>query len=224
MTACFLFSAAGSESPSFNYFHNFADPVSMPLCQRKWDLQQRPSTASAAFGSFKMRKFIKLRILYKILLTFHLLSFSHSRPPPTKHPRLEQFCTPNLLAQLQKKLWRTKQPNSNSPSTPLSLSPCAFVDSTRSPRVKTDRGHTIISNPLISGPWPRQHGDSQSKVLGPQSTDQQGRTVNLITSQIFGLQTSRSGFIQQSCQTLSPSYQRIFHPQVTATRESFFSV
>lgn len=161
---------------------------------------------------------------YKILLTFHLLSFSHSRPPPTKHPRLEQFCTPNLLAQLREKLWRTKQPNSNSPSTPLSLSPCAFVDSTRSPRVKTDRGHTIISNPLISGPWPRQHGDSQSKVLGPQSTDQQGRTVNLITSQIFGLQTSRSGFIQQSCQTLSPSYQRIFHPQVTATRESFFSV
>lgn len=85
MTACFLFSAAGSESPSFNYFHNFADPVSVPLCQRKWDLQQRPSTASAAFGSFKMRKFIKLRILYKILLTFHLLSFSHSRPPPLQN-------------------------------------------------------------------------------------------------------------------------------------------
>lgn len=157
---------------------------------------------------------------YKILLTFHLLSFSHSRPPPYKTPPPGAV----LHSQLQKKLWRTKQPNSNSPSTPLSLSPCAFVDSTRSPRVKTDRGHTIISNPLISGPWPRQHGDSQSKILGPQSTDQQGRTVNLITSQIFGLQTSRSGFIQQSCQTLSPSYQRIFHPQVTATRESFFSV
>ncbi|TNN50821.1 hypothetical protein EYF80_038968 [Liparis tanakae] len=41
------------ESPSFNYFRNFADPVSALLCQRKWDLQQRPSTATAAFGSHK---------------------------------------------------------------------------------------------------------------------------------------------------------------------------
>lgn len=97
MTACFLFSAAGGESPSFNYFRNFADPVSALLCQRKWDLQQRPSTATAAFCSYKVRaENLSNYGFSKILLTFHLLSFSH--------PRLQQFCTPNLLAHLLKKL------------------------------------------------------------------------------------------------------------------------
>ncbi|CAB1457110.1 unnamed protein product [Pleuronectes platessa] len=45
---CYWNYLTGGESPGFNYFRNFGDPVSVLLSQRKWDLQQRHSTATAA--------------------------------------------------------------------------------------------------------------------------------------------------------------------------------
>lgn len=174
MTACFLFSAAGSESPSFNYFRNFADPVSVLLCQRKWDLQQRPLRSHSRLRFIQNAKIYQTADFYKILLTFHLLSFSHPRSQQLLHSQ-----SPGPPPEENSERWITKQPHSTSLS-PLSLSlslPHSFrscVDSTRSLQVKTARGHTIISNPLISRPWPRQQGDTQRRVPGPQSTDQQG--------------------------------------------------
>ena len=181
MTACFLFSAAGSESPSFNYFRNFADPVSVLLCQRKWDLQQRPLHSHSRLRFIENAKIYQTTDFYKILLTFHLLSFSHPRSQQLLHSQ-----SPGPPPEENSERWITKQPHSTSLSAlslSLSLSPLSLslslsfrscVDSTRSLQVKTARGHTIISNPLISRPWPWQQGDTQRGVPGPQSTDQQG--------------------------------------------------
>lgn len=117
MTACFLFSAAGSESPSFNYFRNFADPVSVLLCQRKWDLQQRPLRSHSRLRFIQNAKIYQTADFYKILLTFHLLSFSHPRSQQLLHSQ-----SPGPPPEENSERWITKQPHSTSLS-PLSLSP-----------------------------------------------------------------------------------------------------
>lgn len=95
------------------------------------------------------------------MLTFHLLSFSHSpKTPPPATVLHSQSPGPPPEETLH---WITKQPYSDSPSFCVR----ACLDSTRSLQVKTARGHTIISNPLISRPWPpRQQEGRQRGVLG----------------------------------------------------------
>lgn len=72
MTACFLFSAAGTESSRFNYFRNFADPGTAP-CAEKMGRRQSSTTAMAASVDLKCRN-LSSAGFYMILLTFHLFS------------------------------------------------------------------------------------------------------------------------------------------------------
>lgn len=72
MTACFLFSAAGTESSRFNYFRNFADPGTAP-CAEKMGRRQSSPTAAAASVDFKCRNlssadFVNMSPLFQVFI------------------------------------------------------------------------------------------------------------------------------------------------------------
>lgn len=122
MTACFLFSAAGGESPSFNYFRNFADPASAPLRRGKMGPPTKapPQPQPPSLHS-KCGEIIKLWISGDFVnISPHIFLAL----PRKDTPRPQRFCTRGVLR-------ITKQPSPNThnppPPFPFPLWFCALV-------------------------------------------------------------------------------------------------
>lgn len=151
---------------------------------------------------------------YKILLTFHCLSF-HTPPKTCPFATVLHSQSPGPPPE---ETQCTKQPYSNSPFFHLS---CAWVDSTRSIQVKTARGHTIINTPSYPGHGLGSRKTGSVRSWGHKAQINRDERYIWSLSQIFGLQTG-SSFIQHGRQSLHHiAIHGLFWPQVITQRSRF---
>lgn len=153
---------------------------------------------------------------YKILLTFHLLSFSHT--PPTKHPRSQQLCTPNLLAHLLKKTL-DKETTLFQLSLLASPSPCRLVLTQQGLSRSKQPEVTLLSvTPSYPGRGP---GSRETRSAGPRGHKAQ---INRDERYIWSLHRSLARAHQGQASFSAAVKSTAFSGHRSAPQRSRFSV